>query len=178
MPQELGLAPLSFQVCFTVQKVPWSGRYLVSIFICQFHPITSGYTHVVYSHKQFFSSMAVCVFHTGITYFPSYYHPFFLSPFINQSLQPLYHLCHWSSLIPIQLVMDTHVVSHHSFICLQAASKACTESVTWHGYESDVFHLAVPLQSVFLHRHSGEDGRPEFQFSAWSFNTSSFWDHW
>lgn len=78
----------------------------------QFHPSTSGYTPVVYSPKQFFSSTAVCVLHTGITYFPSYYHPFFFSPFIHQSLQPLYHLCCWSSLIPIQLVI---IFSAHGY---------------------------------------------------------------
>lgn len=78
----------------------------------QFHPIISGYIHVVYSPKQFFSSIAVCVLHTGITYFPRYCHPFFLSSFINQSLQALYCFCHRCSLISIQLVI---VSSAHGY---------------------------------------------------------------
>lgn len=127
-----------------------------------FHPITSGYIHVVYSPKQFFSSMAVCVLHTGITNFPSHYHPFILSPFINQSLQPLYHLCCWSSLIPVQLVIISSAhgyphlgsdplwmqpKSHHGFICLQTASKTYTESVTWHGSESDLVLCVLSVPS-------------------------------
>lgn len=113
-----------------------------------FHPITSGYIHVVYSPKQFFSSMAICVLHTGIANFPSHYHPFILSPFINQSLQPLYHLCCWSSLIPIQLVIISSAhgyphlgsdplwmqpKSHHGFIlspnCLKGLYRIC--HLTW-----------------------------------------------
>lgn len=102
----------------------------------------------------------------------------FISPcshFITYVVGLLWYPFNWSS---FSKPMDTHMLSHHGFICLQAASKACTESVIWHGSEPDVFHLEVPLQSGFLHRHSGEDVHPKFQFSAWSFNISSFWDHW
>lgn len=144
----MGLEPLFFRVCFTVQKVPWSRRYLAYIFIC---PVSSGYTHIVYSPKQFFSLIAVCVLCTGITYLPRYYHPFFLSPFTNQSLQPFYHLCHWSSLTPIHSIghhfLSPWMVSHHSFICPQATSKACTESVTWHGSESDLVPCVLSVPS-------------------------------
>lgn len=163
-----------------------------------FHPITSGYIHVVYSPKQFFSSMAVCVLHTGITNFPSHYHPFILSPFINQSLQPLYHLCCWSSLIPIQLVIisSAHGYPHLGLILCECSQNPIMVSFVsklpqrliqnlspdmalnqiW-SCVSSVFPLAVLLQSVFLHRHSGEAVCPKFHFSAWSFNICSFWDH-
>lgn len=138
------LVPLCFQACFTVQKVPWSGRYLAYIFICLVSPMLCTLLNSFSPRWLFVFYVQVSLICLDTTIL-SFCLLSLISPcshFITYVIGLLWYPFSWSS---FSQPMDNHMVSHHSFICLQAASKACTESVPWHGSESDLVPCVLSI---------------------------------